>query len=269
MENLIGRKLIIDPLFFRKLTPVQSPMVLDISKLDVQELGFQYASQSSTVHSNDYDTIACLSVNPNHEDNFYLLQREEEEEEEFYSLFNTGDEDEDEEEEYIKIGFEDFDSPENFIQFKRKFYAVDNFGTTICIEPGSGSKSLVSEAFTFRGGKNWLVESSCGNLLLVEWISEWKLDDAGFSLGEVVLRVYVLEEEKKKWIHLGSLGDRIMFLGNECRFCAGMIPGVEGNCIVYALGKKGYVYHLGSGKTVPLVDRPDLLQLFRHDAHFY
>ncbi|GKV23948.1 hypothetical protein SLEP1_g33618 [Rubroshorea leprosula] len=56
---------------------------------------------------------------------------------------------------------------DDFIQFNGKFYAVDNLGSRITIEPYSRAATPVTGELTFKGKKKFLVESF-GKLLLVD-----------------------------------------------------------------------------------------------------
>lgn len=82
------------------------------------------------------------------------------------------------------------------------------------------------------GDIKFLVESE-GELLLVNIY-----DSHGFGFpGEDGLRldVFTLNEKHKKWVKLTSLGNRILFLGNEYSFSttASDLSIAKGNCVIF------------------------------------
>lgn len=199
---------------------------------------------------------------------FFLLEKDES----FRSLgrlrlFKSGDE-----EATTPIEVETFNLKcfVDFIQFKRKFYAIDFSGKTVCIEPFVGASFLVSKVSRVIGEFKYLVESR-GNLLLVE--------RTGIR-NTLKFEVFLLDGEGKKWDRLESLGNMILFLGKHCNFAAPAIPRVEGNCIVFTSptdviaatgeneGEKTFFFHLRSRITLPWHHRrhQDLYSLFYTDS---
>uniref|UniRef100_A0A7N0U5A6 F-box domain-containing protein n=1 Tax=Kalanchoe fedtschenkoi TaxID=63787 RepID=A0A7N0U5A6_KALFE len=169
--------------------------------------------------------------------------------------------------------------------FRGHFYAVDNNGRTVMVE--SASKIELVAGSVFGGDKKYLVES-LGRLLLVDMyltmdVEEGPEDDGEEqflrSLNERIVRfkVYRLAENERKWEELESLGDQILFLGENCTFAvsAADLSGYEGNCI-YILNctnggddsTEGFhatdigVYHLNSSKIKPLTSESEHWKLF-------
>lgn len=277
-EDQFGKKHLGNPLPWRKIrSEVQYPSVLDleISNHQVQELVSEYSIQK--MYNQDppllrvailFNTlaqivkfhyrVAYLNTDPNDDDDhFTLLLGDVYGRIGHLQLLKSGDE---EATTIETTSFFGLDAPRgDFIQFKRKFYVVDYTGTTICIEPNSGSISPVAPAVELLGSphSNYLIEW-CGKLLLVE-IVELEFPRP------FECRVFWLDEGGKKWVPLGSLGDGILFLGGLRKFFAPAIHGVQGNCIVFVMDNGNgiaYVFDLSKQETVPLVLRPDLHELF-------
>jgi hypothetical protein len=85
----------------------------------------------------------------------------------------------------------------------------------------------------------------------------------------------MLDEKEKEWVELTSLGDRVLFLGNECSFSvsASDLSVAKGNCVVFMddvfeildepIWHSGMcVYHLDQCQLLRLSDYPDYLKLF-------
>lgn len=166
------------------------------------------------------------------------------------------------------VEVEDFGCSVDYIQFERRFYAVDASGNTVCVEPFSKTSFMVAREMENEGISScyrYLVESS-GNLLLVEVKRSGYMYLMDALTTKFSSEVFLLDRERKRWNRLEGLGDGILFVGRYCKFFAPVIPGVEGNCIVFVdkIGEieQAYVLHLGNGMTLPLDHRPDLLQLF-------
>lgn len=124
--------------------------------------------------------------------------------------------------------------------YRGRFYAVDNTGRMVMVESVSKIE-LVAESL-FGGDKKYLVEC-CGRLLLVDTYLTMDVEEGQEdgeeqlmrSLNERIVRfkVYELVEKEKKWVEMESLGDNILFLGENCTFSvsAADLSGYEGNCI--------------------------------------
>jgi hypothetical protein len=91
----------------------------------------------------------------------------------------------------------------------------------------------------------------------------------------LTIDVFMLDEKEKEWVELTSLGDRVLFLGNECSFSvsASDLSVAKGNCVVFMddvfeildepIWHSGMcVYHLDQCQLLRLSDHPDYLKLF-------
>ncbi|RHN66551.1 hypothetical protein MtrunA17_Chr3g0092331 [Medicago truncatula] len=121
--------------------------------------------------------------------------------------------------------------------------AVDGTGRTVTVEPDL-SLELVAEA-VFDGGKKFLVESD-GELLLVDKyfssLNDYDVIDVddddyfGIVMGrDVRFDVFRLDEREKKWVEVRNLGDRVLFLGEDCAFSASALDLCigNGNCVIF------------------------------------
>ncbi|XP_020224314.1 F-box protein SKIP23 [Cajanus cajan] len=162
--------------------------------------------------------------------------------------------------------------------FRGTLHAVDNTGRTVTVALPDASLALAA-APVFGGDKKFLVESD-GALLLVDlFLSNDRefedFDDFDAFEWERTVRfdVFSLDREGKRWVEVRSLGDRVLFLGDDCAFSASAKDlGVRrGNCVVFrddGLGgtrvQNGMgVFYLDDGKISPLPECPDFAQLFR------
>ena len=144
--------------------------------------------------------------------------------------------------------------------------------------------NLVAEG-VFGADKKFLVACE-GELYLVDkhlsadyqcelGVFDYDDDDEIYELGcerAVRFDVYRLEEEEKRWVEVRSLGDRVLFLGDDCAFSASASDlGVDkGDCVVFrddtfnlnALESGLGVFHLDEGRISPLSDYPSFSKLF-------
>ncbi|XP_022899330.1 F-box protein SKIP23 [Olea europaea var. sylvestris] len=149
----------------------------------------------------------------------------------------------------------DFHSPYDDVIFREgRFYAIDNTGRTVVVnldEGGSPSVSVVAHSI-FGGDKKFLVDSF-GDLLLVDkYLSVGPEDDLGYiedigfyeefdcytSERTVKFKVFRLDENAEKWVEVTNLGDKLLFLGDNCTFSASALEvfgdnGCKGNCIFF------------------------------------
>uniref|UniRef100_A0A5B7C0Z0 Putative F-box protein SKIP23-like n=1 Tax=Davidia involucrata TaxID=16924 RepID=A0A5B7C0Z0_DAVIN len=183
---------------------------------------------------------------------------------------------------------------------KGKFYAIDSSGRAFIIDP---SLRLIEIAppppppqSVYEIGGNDLVES-IGDLLLVRKL--WKFDkrkvyydkrgikhDKGSNLNMVVdMKVYRLDEDE--WVEVRSLGDRMLFLGEDCSFSTSAYDDddddfhmYKGNYIFYKDRALAYhiekrnevlsglrahdvgVFDMASGRVQPLASCPCFAELF-------
>ncbi|XP_039157955.1 LOW QUALITY PROTEIN: F-box protein SKIP23 [Eucalyptus grandis] len=117
----------------------------------------------------------------------------------------------------ISLGYDDV------ILFKGEFYAVDFDGSTVVVGLDSSVTLIVQS--DFDGWDKRLVES-VGELLLVYMYEEEKTTR---------FKVHKLDREEKVWNEVKDLGDRVLFLGEECTFSASAadLGACKGNCIFF------------------------------------
>jgi hypothetical protein len=101
--------------------------------------------------------------------------------------------------------------------FKGRPYVVDKIGRTFMIGSDDSNVHLVAEPLIDGGDIKFLVDRE-GELLLVDiyecFCSEFPGPDA------IRVDVFKLDEKEKKWVKLTTLGDSVLFLGNDCSFSA-------------------------------------------------
>ncbi|KAJ4965633.1 hypothetical protein NE237_017482 [Protea cynaroides] len=296
-EDVPEKMHLLNPLTMTQIKPLPSmfPKVLDLSDIRISELGqehvLQYINYRPFVNSfvdagNLYmEKVAFSSSNSSSaiddNDAFAILTIHVSGK---LAMFKSGDE------KWTII--EDLRSPyDDVICFKGKFYAVDNTGRTVIVEP---SASVTLTAFpVFGGDKKYLVESE-GDLLLVDlYLSMGPGDDPCFDNiniddefyhridtfiveKTVHFKVFKLYEVRQKWVELQSLGDRLLFLGDNCSFSTSAceFPGCKGNRIYFtdafncSNGEDDYgfkeigVFNLEDGCIGPLASYPGYSKLF-------
>ncbi|KAI3728974.1 hypothetical protein L6452_17619 [Arctium lappa] len=185
----------------------------------------------------------------------------------------------------------DLPSPyDDVIFYKGEFYAVDSTGRTVIVVLDSDTTSLkVVASSVFGGDKKFLVES-LGELFMVDkYLSvgpenDFDYDDENYEFYEdfdcfmsertVKLEVYRLDREEEKWDEVKSLGDRMLFLGDNCGFSASALdfPGCKGNCVFFTgqsreddglMKSRGVgVFDLESGCIGPISNDSGYSQLF-------
>ncbi|KAL3539120.1 hypothetical protein ACH5RR_002486 [Cinchona calisaya] len=142
---------------------------------------------------------------------------------------------------------------EDVIFNEGNFYAVDGTGRAVMVvnsSPGSVPNVSVIAGSVFGGDQKFLVES-CGDLLLVDkYLNVGPDDDLGYNEGlefyeefdnfmserTVKFKVFRLNRSGERWVEVSNLGDRMLFLGDNCTFSAEVaevnIRG-KGNCILF------------------------------------
>nr|GEV28777.1 F-box protein SKIP23-like [Tanacetum cinerariifolium] len=144
----------------------------------------------------------------------------------------------------------DMPSPyDDVIFYDRGFYAVDSTGRTVVVDVEQMSLRVVAGS-VFGGDKKFLVES-LGELFMVDkYLSvgpdnDYDYDDENYEFYEdfdcfmsertVKLQVYKMDREGEKWVEVKDLGDRMLFLGDNCGFSASAkdFPGCKGNCVFF------------------------------------
>ncbi|XP_024161660.1 F-box protein SKIP23 isoform X1 [Rosa chinensis] len=185
----------------------------------------------------------------------------------------------------------DMPSPyDDVMLFKGQFYAVDGTGRTVVVGLDSNNPSLAANP-VYGGDKKFLVESR-GELLVVDmylstdqevdWddddeVSQVQLDGCIYER-TVKFKVYKMDEAAQKLVQMKSLGDRVLFLGDDCTFSASAseLSGCKGNCIYFTdnffytsgeeegtfKGRDIGVFDLDNGTIAPLSDYPESSKLF-------
>ncbi|KAL5706363.1 hypothetical protein ACHQM5_024541 [Ranunculus cassubicifolius] len=149
---------------------------------------------------------------------------------------------------------DDMPSPyDDLILYKGEFYAVDSTGrAVVVVGPSLGVEEVTSSVF--GGDKKYLVELD-GDLLLVDRYLSIGSDDHPIYLNNVhdyeifvpanddtyvidttvQFKIYKLDWREKSWVEVKTLGDHMLFLGDNCSFSttASDISGTKGNCIYF------------------------------------
>ncbi|KAL8543408.1 hypothetical protein ACS0TY_004080 [Phlomoides rotata] len=140
---------------------------------------------------------------------------------------------------------------DDVILWKEKFYAVDYTGKIVLVNTADLNVSTIANSI-FGGDKKFLVDSE-GELLLVDmYLSVGPADNLGFNEGfqfyeefdcfmserTVKFQVFRLDEDAGQWIEMTNLGDKMLFLGDNCTFSASASEifgdnSSRGNCILF------------------------------------
>ncbi|KAJ7968548.1 F-box protein SKIP23 [Quillaja saponaria] len=284
-EDSLGRVELLYPLsrFQIKPMPEEFPKVLDISALPIIELGHEYVlhymnfrpfNSRADAGSLYMEKVVFMYLDFENDD-FVLLTIHVSGK---LAMFKSGDR-------RWNI-IQEMPSPyDDVIVFKDKFYAVDNTGRAVVVGLSS-NVCLVAEP-VFGGDKKYLVESN-GELLMVDmylsFSSNQDFDDdfqeeIDGCLCERTVRftIFKLDGEGKKWIEVESLGDRVLFLADDCTFSssASELSICKGNCIFFTdnfffinneengvLNGRIGVFDLDDSRITPLVDCPQYSKLF-------
>ncbi|TKY49601.1 F-box protein SKIP23 [Spatholobus suberectus] len=168
--------------------------------------------------------------------------------------------------------------------FKGRLYGVDNTGRTVTVGFDAGLDLAAGPVF--GGDKKFLVECE-GALLLVdkhlsgdyfctaglfyEHLDDGDVCEIGWERA-VRFDVFRLDEEGKRWVEVTSLGERVLFLGDDCAFSASAkdLGVARGNCVVFrdeGLGANRVangmgVFCLDDGRISPLSECPGFNELF-------
>lgn len=176
---------------------------------------------------------------------------------------------------------------DDVILFKDKFYAVDGHGGTVNVGLDLNLTAIADPVF--GGDKKFLVES-LGELLLADMYltvyadyegpEDVEPDEINSIMMErtVKFKVYKLDSKKQEWIEVTDLGDRVLFLGEDCTFSASSsdLKTCKGNCIFftgefyYSNGDEEAIFHgrdigvfdLVSGRVGSLEDYIGYSELF-------
>ena len=173
---------------------------------------------------------------------------------------------------------------DDVILFRGDFYAVDSTGRAVIVDP-SANVGMVSGP-VFGGDKKFLVESM-GEILMVDMYlntaSSAEEEDGFEQFDEFMVertvrfKVYSLNRRENKWAEMNSLGDRVLFVGDDCTFSASDLDlGRCKNCIFFTdnffcnggeadgafRGRDISVYDMENGIIAPLADYPEFSKLF-------
>ncbi|XP_054785710.1 F-box protein SKIP23 isoform X2 [Prosopis cineraria] len=282
MEHVRGHMALRDPLsrYPIKPLPTDFPMLLDVYHLPIIQLGREYVLNDVDVDlgpSNSVEDASSLYLEKvvfmwlnSKSQEFALLTIHVSGK---LALFRSGDK------EWTIIP--DMPTPyDDVCVFQGQLYAVDSTGRTVVVGLDS-SVRLVAEP-VFGGDKKFLVESD-GQLLLVDKYLSFDYqclgaydgfdDDVCFGWEQAVkFEVFKLNEEVKEWLELKSLGDRVLFLGDNCAFSssASDLFISEGNCIIFrddyfndTAKENGLgVFELDGDRICPISDYPGYCRLF-------
>ncbi|KAK1422996.1 hypothetical protein QVD17_18289 [Tagetes erecta] len=178
---------------------------------------------------------------------------------------------------------------DDVILFNGEFYAVDGCARVVIVDWETMSVKEVAGA-VFGGDKKFLVECD-GELLMVDkYLSlgvENELDDDvdehyefyeddndGLNERAVKVEVYKLDVGEHKWVEVKDLGDKMLFVGDNCGFSASALdfPGCKGNCVFFTgqdreddgliKSKDVSVFDLESGSIGAVCNNSGYSQLF-------
>ncbi|KAK8567932.1 hypothetical protein V6N13_105877 [Hibiscus sabdariffa] len=244
-----------------KPLPENFPKVLDLSNVQVLELGHEYIGQykalidhpSAHIYRDYRKKVVLLRSNSDSND-FMILT--------FFQCLavrRSG------EEEWVML--ENVKDISDIISFNGKFYAIDYEGRTTVIDQSLNVSFLQQHAGTSRSRK-FLVKS-VDDLLAVERLLNPVVHSSGGPMSNCSgFRVFRMNEEEQKWDEMKSLRDRILFLGYRqaisapaSEFCSG-----KGNLVFYLKGFSACglmrVFDLETGTASPLENWPAYCDLF-------
>ncbi|CAN1307752.1 F-box protein SKIP23 [Linum perenne] len=111
------------------------------------------------------------------------------------------------------------------ISHKGELLGVDSTGRLVIVgkqEEDESDELIVAATGSSHGfrGEKFLVHSINGELLLVDKCTQndWGVVNFNFNFGPPRLNAYKLNEEEKTWVEIQSLGDTVLFLGDESAF---------------------------------------------------
>ncbi|PNX54847.1 F-box protein, partial [Trifolium pratense] len=144
---------------------------------------------------------------------------------------------------------------------------ADKHGHTFMI--GDNSNVCLLANPEFGGNVKFLVESEC-ELLLVDCYGI----DIGAADKDIRFDVFMLDEKEKNWVKLTTLGDRVLFVNQNCSFSASAsdLHVANGSCIIYTsrsdfqnvdtIESRMRIFHLDNGRVSRLSRYPDYIKLF-------
>ncbi|CAI0407896.1 unnamed protein product [Linum tenue] len=301
-EDIPNRKRLLNPLsrYPLKSLPENFPRLLDLREVFVKELGQEYVlrhigympNSSSFADAGDQymEKVAMMWLDPDSQretSEFVLLTTHLSGK---LAIFSSADR-------KWTITGETGSPYDNVIVHKGKLLAVDNTGKVVSVSKDA-DLTLVANP-VFGGDKKYLVQSSKDQLLLVDMYLSIDTGEENFDIGEefmghlaqymrerkVRFKVYRLDGEEKTWVELGSLGDTVLFIGDDSvsAFAASSsdLYGCKGNCIFFVddfyygreiggLGEEDGmwvagdigVFELDTGSIGPLVNYPEYYKIF-------
>ncbi|XP_010548128.1 PREDICTED: F-box protein SKIP23-like isoform X2 [Tarenaya hassleriana] len=281
-----GRMVLVDPLSDRlNRLPDDFPRVLDLSRFRVRELGQEFKLHYFNCVGNIVDSLylekaVVKFLDSDAENEFVLLTIHVSGK---LAVFKSW--------ERSWAVIPDMPSPyDDVILFDDQFYAVDNNGRTVVVDFLSLNLTLAANP-VFGGDKKFLVESR-GELMLVDmYLSIEAVDGAPGFIEEffehlayymnertVKFKVFKFDKREKGWVEVGGdLGDRMLFLGDDCNFSASasdVLPLRRESSVLFngnVFNGEDYgtmqdrdvgVFEFRTGKIEPLRKRPELAKLF-------
>lgn len=145
---------------------------------------------------------------------------------------------------------------DDVVLHRGKFYAVDDCGRIVLVDPSSLLVNEFVPRMKARGGHEMRLATSRKGLLLV--------DKCITRYNKAEFRLYKLEMEHKRLVEVKSLDDHILFLGHDYSFSVSASyfgSRCKGNCIVFA-DPAFRVYSLGDGKVSPIEQHPEYIAIF-------
>ncbi|XP_050363947.1 F-box protein SKIP23 isoform X2 [Argentina anserina] len=287
-EDVPGRTHLLNPLsrFAPRRLPESFPKVLDLSRFRILDLAEEFV-----LHHVNFRPLVNAAANLYMEKVVFMCLGDESSDYVLLTIHVSGElalfKSVDKKWSIIH----DMPSPyDDVILFRGEFYAVDGAGRTVRVALEEMSPILAANP-VYGGDKKFLVESS-GELLVVDmylstdqeldWeeeeeeVSQVQLDGCIYER-TVKFKVYKVDEGGQKLVQMKSLGDRVLFLGDDCTFSAAAseLSGCRGNCIYFTdnffhtsgeeegtfKGREIGVFDLDSGAITPLSDYPESMKL--------
>ncbi|KAL2512530.1 F-box protein SKIP23 [Abeliophyllum distichum] len=238
-----------------KMVPDGFPKYFSFLNLRIKELGHEYTLQyinfsplASSIGEagNLYmeKVAVCMNFSGSEKDGFVLLTIHVSGK---LVIYKSGDK------KWTVIN--DLPSPYDDVIFREgRFYAVDTTGRAVVVNLDDGDSPNVSViAHSVSGGDKKFLVDSFGDLLLVDkYLTVGPEDDLGYNEGfefyeefdcymserTVKFKVFRLDENAEKWVEVNNLGDRLLFLGDNCTFSASASEvfghnECKGNCIFF------------------------------------
>lgn len=246
-----------NPMFRSHIKPLPAgiPNLIDLSNIRVRELGQEYALQYANHtlgghYSNLYmEKVACL---PESDRDYVVLTVHISGKLAVYKSAGRK----------WSVISDPKSLYDDVIMFEGKFYAVEGSGRAVMVEaPGTQNMVVSQVAAPVDGGDRKFLVKLGRDLLLVDihlgfpaedddnasGIEDGDLDDQNdgyMMMRPIRLRVFKLDKGGQGWVEVRSLGDHVLFLGDNCSFSAraSELSGCKGNCICFNLGEYRFQY---------------------------